>query len=58
MILIMKKYLGKKSFLTELKFPKEKWELRDDDFIHLIKMYLTKKPELRIKNEYLKFLKK
>ena len=50
MILIMKKLL-EKNLLLDLNFPKEKWELRDDDFINLIKMCLTKKPELRIKIE-------
>ena len=43
--------IGKKIVFSELKFPKEKWELRDDDFINLIKMCLTKKLELRIKIE-------
>ena len=41
--------IGKKIVFSELKFPKEKWELRDDDFIDLIQKCLTKKPELRIK---------
>ena len=43
--------IGKKIVFSELKFPKEKWELRDEDFIQLIKMCLMKKPEYRIKIE-------
>ena len=43
--------IGKKIVFSELKFPKEKWELRDDDFTNLIKICLTKKLELRIKIE-------
>ena len=46
--------IGKKIVFSECKFPKDKWALRDEGIIELIKMCLKKKIEQRITiNEFL-----